>query len=140
MRKDELENLANETIPVMEEEAVLLKKKVESGRVRISKTVETQDYTVSDSLRYEEAVIERVKCGTTVDPEHLPQVRQENGITIIPVVEEVLVVEKRLVLKEELHVQRVVREAHHTVPVTLNREKVTVEHSQPEPESSAHEQ
>jgi hypothetical protein len=33
-----------------------------------------------------------------------PEVRVEGNVTIIPVLEEVLVVEKRLVLKEKLHI------------------------------------
>ncbi|MFD1693079.1 DUF2382 domain-containing protein [Azotobacter chroococcum] len=57
----------------------------------------------------------------------IPQVRQEGDVTVIPVLEEVLVVEKRLVLKEELRVRRVVHEEPHSVPVTLRREQVTVE-------------
>lgn len=131
MPKDESMGLESRTIPVIEEEAVLNKRTVETGRVRIIKSVETQDYLVSDSLRSEEVVVERVACGTEIDPANLPQVRQEGDVIIIPVIEEVLVVEKRLTLKEELHVQRVMHETQHTVPVTLNREKVTVERSHP---------
>jgi uncharacterized protein (TIGR02271 family) len=124
-----------DVIPVLEEEAVLGKRVVETGRVRIDKTVESKDYTVTDDLRFEEAVIERVTHGTPVDPNNLPQVRHEGGMTIIPVFEEVLVVEKRLVLKEELHVQRVTHQTRHTVPVTLKREHVTVERNQSNVES-----
>lgn len=127
MPKNESTGLERETIRVIAEEAALHKQTVESGRVRITKSVETQDYVVSDSLRYEEAVVERIACGTEIDPANLPQVRQEGDVIVIPVIEEVLVVEKRLMLKEELHIQRVVREAQHSVPVTLNRDKVTVE-------------
>lgn len=131
MPKDESMGLESQTIPVIEEEAVLNRRTVETGRVRIIKSVETQDYLVSDSLRSEEVVVERVACGTEIDPANLPQVRQEGDVIIIPVIEEVLVVEKRLTLKEELHVQRVTHETQHTVPVTLKREKVTVERSHP---------
>lgn len=129
MPADEPGKLESTTIPVMAEEAVLHKRQVESGRLRISKSVETEDCLLEESLRRVEAQIERVPCGTEVDPAHPPQVRQEGDVTIIPVVEEVLVVEKRLVLKEELHVRRVTREESHSVPVTLKREKVTVERS-----------
>jgi uncharacterized protein (TIGR02271 family) len=135
MSNKQSDEQVTETIPVVEEHAVLHKETVESGRVRINKTVESKDYTVSDTLRYEETVIERVKHDTPVDPANLPQVRQDGDITIIPVFEEVLVVEKRLMLKEELHVQRVTRESHRTVPVTLKRENVTVERSHPHPDS-----
>ncbi|WP_407363442.1 YsnF/AvaK domain-containing protein [Pseudomonas luteola] len=135
MNNDQSDRQATETIPIVEERAELHKETVESGRVQINKTVESKEYTVSDALRYEETVIERVKFDTPVDPAHLPQVRQDGDVTIIPVFEEVLVVEKRLMLKEELHVQRVTREAQRTVPVTLKRENVTVERSHSHPES-----
>jgi stress response protein YsnF len=42
--------------------------------------------------------------------ETAPEIRTESDVTILPVVEEVLVVEKRLVLKEELHIRRRVRQ------------------------------
>jgi stress response protein YsnF len=42
--------------------------------------------------------------------ETAPEIRTEGDVTILPVVEEVLVVEKRLVLKEELHIRRRVRQ------------------------------
>lgn len=45
-----------------------------------------------------------------------PEIRTEGDVTIVPVLEEVLVVEKRLVLKEELHIRR--RVAAETVEIT----------------------
>ncbi|WP_349570557.1 YsnF/AvaK domain-containing protein [Azotobacter salinestris] len=127
MPADEPKSQESETIPVVAEEAVLHKRTVETGRLRISKSVATEDCLLEESLRHEELQVERVPCETEVDPAHPPQVRQEGDVTIIPVLEEVLVVEKRLVLKEELHIRRVVREEPHSVPVTLRREQVTVE-------------
>lgn len=127
MPADEPKRQESETIPVVAEEAVLHKRTVETGRLRISKSVETENCLLEESLRHEELQVERVPCRTEVDPAHPPQARQEGDVTVIPVLEEVLVVEKRLVLKEELHVRRVVHEEPHSVPVTLRREQVTVE-------------
>lgn len=129
MPTDEPGRLESKTIPVVAEEAVLHKRQVESGRLRISKSVETEDCLLEESLRREEVQVERVPCGAEVDPAHPPQVRQEGDVTVIPVVEEVLIVEKRLVLKEELHIRRVTHEETRSVPVALKREKVTVERS-----------
>ena len=131
MPDDESTQQSSQTIPVVAEEAVLHKRQVETGRVRISKSVRTEHHEVSDSLRYEEAVIERVPCGAPVDPADPPQVREQGDVTIVPVLEEVLVVEKRLMLKEELHVRRVAREVRKSVPVSLQREEVNVERSGP---------
>jgi stress response protein YsnF len=54
-------------------------------------------------------------------------VRTHGDTTIIPIVEEVLVVEKRLILKEELHVRRVVSNDEVEVPITLRKQRAVVE-------------
>jgi len=56
----------------------------------------------------------------------------EFGVLIIPVLEEVLVVEKRLVLKEELHVRRLVSEENVEIPVTVRKQRAVVERVTPE--------
>jgi stress response protein YsnF len=54
-------------------------------------------------------------------------VRTEGDVTILPILEEVLVVEKRLVLKEELHIRRHLARENVEVPVTLRKERAVVE-------------
>ena len=54
-------------------------------------------------------------------------VREENGTTIISIVEEVLVVEKRLMLREEIHIRQQRIETHQPQRVTLRSEEVQVE-------------
>jgi len=49
--------------------------------------------------------VEHVPIGRMV--ETAPPVREEDGVTVIPVIEEVVVTETRLVLREELHVRRI---------------------------------
>jgi stress response protein YsnF len=53
-------------------------------------------------------------------------------VTIIPVLEEVLVVEKRLVLKEEVHIRSTTSGEDVEVPVTLRRQRAVVERVGPE--------
>jgi stress response protein YsnF len=61
----------------------------------------------------------------------VPLVREEGEVTIIPIVEEVLVIEKRLILKEEVHIRRVrVPDVHREV-VTLRTQDVVVERTKP---------
>jgi stress response protein YsnF len=60
--------------------------------------------------------------------ETAPQVRREGNTLIIPLLEEVLVVEKRLILKEELHLTVEQTEGHKPQTVRLRREEATVEH------------
>ena len=63
--------------------------------------------------------------------ETAPDVRTEGDLTIVPVVEEVLVVEKRLVLKEELHIRRTSQTEVVEVPVTLRKQRAVVERQVP---------
>ena len=58
--------------------------------------------------------------------------RTEDGVTIVPILEEVLFVEKRLVLKEELHIRRRVSTETVQVPVVLRKERAVVERVPPE--------
>ena len=56
-------------------------------------------------------------------------VREENGTTIVSVVEEVLVVEKRWMLREEIHIRQQRIETHQPQHIyTLRSEEVQVEH------------
>ncbi len=59
--------------------------------------------------------------------ERAPPVREENGVTIIPVMEEVIVTETRLMLKEELHVRRVAETREHQQTGLLRRQRAEVE-------------
>jgi uncharacterized protein (TIGR02271 family) len=116
---------ASVVVPVIQEQLNVGKRTVESGRVRLRKLIRQEEETIHQPLTREEVTIERVPIGRPVDG---PQAaRQDGDDWIIPVVEEVLVVEKRLMLIEELHVRkRVVQERHHET-VTLQREEVLVE-------------
>jgi stress response protein YsnF len=55
-------------------------------------------------------------------------VRYEGDTMIVSVLEEVLVVEKRLMLKEELHIRKRRVERHQPQCVTLRHEEARVEH------------
>jgi len=117
------------SIPVVEEVVNISKRKVITGSVRVEKSVESLEYIVSEDLRHESTEIERFVFDTEVDPDNPPQARIENGVTIIPVLEEVLVVEKRLILKEELHIRKTVSEVRSSQPVTLKKERLTYNRS-----------
>jgi stress response protein YsnF len=55
-------------------------------------------------------------------------VRYEGDVMIVPVLEEVLVIEKRLMLKEELRVSKYAHEVHEPQEVTVRVEEARVEH------------
>jgi len=58
-------------------------------------------------------------------------VRYEGDTIIIPVLEEVLVVEKRLMLKEEIHITQHHEEFHQPQHVVLRNEDIAVERLAP---------
>ncbi|WP_461491640.1 YsnF/AvaK domain-containing protein [Pontibacter sp. HJ8] len=115
----------SETIPVIEEQVHVDKKIVETGRVRISKDVHEEEVTVDLPTVYEEAHIERVAINEYVDTPP-PPIRYEGDKMIIPVTREVLVVEKRILVVEELHVTKRRTEEHDSQQVKLRREEVNV--------------
>jgi uncharacterized protein (TIGR02271 family) len=116
-------------IPVIQERAVVKKRVVETGRVRIRKSVREYEEHVDIPHVHEEVRVERVPVDQIV--EAAPQVRTEGDVTIIPVVEERYVLEKRLVLVEELHVRRERHETHRPEVVRVLKEEVEVDRIPP---------
>ncbi|WP_437284593.1 DUF2382 domain-containing protein [Sorangium sp. So ce406] len=117
-------------VPVVAQELEVTKRTVESGRVRITKEVRERVEEVEEPLARERVFVERVAIDRVVTEP--PATRQEGDTLIVPVVEEVLVVEKRLVLKEELRITRV-RSVEMSPPehVTLRSEDARVERVPP---------
>ena len=95
-------------IPVIEEEAFLEKRVVETGKVRISKQVSEHEELIDVSLFREDVTVERVPRDKYVDA--APAVRYEGDVMIFSVVEEQLVIQKRIKLVEELRVSKQVVE------------------------------
>jgi len=118
-------------VPVVQEELDIQTRKTETGRVRINKTVQEREVVVNEPSVHEEVEVERVPIDQFVD-EPLP-IRHEGDTMIIPVLEEVPVVVKRLKLKEELHVTKRQVTTPHSQPVQLRREEVTIERVDPKP-------
>lgn len=112
-------------IPLAAETVSIEKQEVVTGVVRIHKTVVEQQEII-DTPTYSETVqVEHVPRGEWIDT--LPQVRYEGETMVIPVVEEVVVVEKRLRLREELRVTKRRVEDHTPHTVTLRHEEITIE-------------
>jgi uncharacterized protein (TIGR02271 family) len=114
-----------EVIPVIQEAVTIEKREFESGRVVVHKTVVERDEVVDIILRQQDLSVERVPVGRVVL--EAPQTRQEGDTLIVPILEEVLVVEKRLVLKEELHIRKQSSERTEQKTVRLRSEQVEIE-------------
>ncbi len=110
--------------PVIEEQAFVDKRVIETGKVRISKQISEREELIDVPLFREEVTVERVPVNQYVDQP--PQVRHEGDVMIIPVVQEQLVMQRRLVLVEELRVRKQVVESHQPQTVILRREDVDI--------------
>lgn len=111
-------------IPVIEERARIEKEIVERAVVKVDTFITEHDETISEALMHEEIEIRHVAVNAPVDA--MPAVKQDGDIVIIPIVEERIVVSKRLFLKEELHVHRRTVSKNATIPVKLRSTEVAV--------------
>ena len=114
-----------ETLPLIDEELRVEKQSVVTGKVRVRSVHDKVEELAQATLSEERVEVTRVPVGREVEVR--PEIRTEGDVTIIPVLEEIMVVETRLVLKEELHVRRVVTQEHVEVPVTLRKQRAVIE-------------
>ena len=122
-------------IPVVAEEISIGTEQVTRGVVRVHKHVVTEEKTVDAAVSAEEVVVERLPINQLVEGD-APEVREENGTVIIPVLEEVLVVEKRLLLREEVHLSKRMIRSNAPQTVTLRHEVVDIERSEADESST----
>jgi uncharacterized protein (TIGR02271 family) len=91
-------------LTLLAEELSVGKEAVETGRVRVSKQTRTREVAVDENLLRESAEIETVPIGRQIF--EMPSVRHEGETTVVPIVEEILHTERRLILKEEVRITR----------------------------------
>lgn len=114
------------TLPLHQEELNVTTRVVDTGRgVRVSKLVSEHPEPVSTSLWSEELSVQRVPVDRVV--QEPPASRYEGDTLVMPVVEEVLVLEKRYRIKEEVRITRNRAVREHTETVPLRSEEVVVE-------------
>ena len=126
-----------ETLEIVEERARVDVVERVAGKVAVRTRTESVEESVDATLESVTADVERVTIDRYLEEgEAVPRARQVGDTWILPVLEEVLVVEKRLLLKEEVHVTQRGEREHVSVPVTLRRQAVEIERA-PVAESSA---
>lgn len=116
-------------IPIIEETASVTSRKVVTGRVRIATRTESIDRILPAHLSSQEVEVIRVPVDRRI--ETAPEIRTEGDVTIIPVVEERLVVTRELYLREEVHVRRVERTDSVEIPTTTRRQTVQIDRLPP---------
>jgi uncharacterized protein (TIGR02271 family) len=91
-------------LTLLAEELSVGKEAVETGRVRVTKQTHTREVAVDESLLRESAEIETIPIGRQIF--EMPSVRHEGETIVVPIVEEILHTERRLILKEEVRITR----------------------------------
>jgi uncharacterized protein (TIGR02271 family) len=121
----QMKERVEQVVPLAREEIEVQKRTVERGRLRVRKTVQSREEIVEQPLQHDEITVERVAVNREVDAPLQP--RYERDALVIPVIEEVLVTRKQLVLKEEIYIRRRCVESMHQERVTLRSEDVEIE-------------
>ncbi len=120
----ETEALAEDVVlsmPIAHEELVIRKEPAVLGTIRVHKGVESEEQHVTLPVYHEEAIIEHIA------PDKYDRKAYTNpNEVIIPIVEERLIVQKQIVVKEYLRVKKVLVARQDEVTETLRHETVSV--------------
>ena len=122
--KDANDPLDRVVIPLHAEEVSIGKKQVATGRVKVSTVTHSREELVEQLLQSERVEIERVPMGQVVAT--VPAVRTEGDVTIIPVVEETVVLQRQLVLKEEVRIRRIRETQNYQGRVVLRQQEAVI--------------
>ncbi len=123
------EDEGTETLQVLEETLTVSKRLRSTGSVRVGIRTETVAASAEVDLDRYAVEVTRVPVGRVVT--EAPEVRAEGNTTIIPVVEERMVVVKQLFLVEEVHIRHVLEREIVREPVTLRHQRAVVERLDP---------
>jgi uncharacterized protein (TIGR02271 family) len=116
-------------IPVAREEASIARNVVETGVASVRKLVRERVEVIDEPMRHDEVDIEHVTINRAVDTPEPP--REEGDVLVIPVYEEVVIVRRQWVLKEEVRLRRREVQSRHREEVVLREEEAVVERHPP---------
>lgn len=112
-------------IPLYEERLHAAVRPVDLGEVRLHKVVDTEEETIRLPVMRQDVELERRTVNQFIDSPAVS--REENGWFVVPLMEEVLVVQKRLLLREEVRFRRVDKTVEDEIHETKRRERLDVE-------------
>lgn len=118
-----------QTIPLYEERIGVTKLEAVTDRLQVSTQVDERDVLVEDTVERGVLTVERVAVERAVT--EAPEPRQEGETLVVSIVEERLIVEKRLFVIEELRITRTGTTEHVTIPATVRTMRAAVEHADP---------
>lgn len=119
------DNGSRMTIPVSEEVVEVHPRVVELGHLHIQKKIDEYLDERTVRLMHHEVEVERVPVDKIIDQPIAPYM--DGDVYVVPVIEEEVVVQRRLRLKEELRVHRTVAERDELVQTPFLRERLVIE-------------
>ena len=122
---DEHPNAEEEILHLAEEKLSVSREEVLDGYVTVKRQTSTHSEPVSLLLRRENVEVTHVPKNERIAS--MPDIREEEGVLIVPVVEEEVEIIRRLVLKEELHIRRTHEEVPWEETVSLRKQYVEID-------------
>lgn len=117
-------------VPLLAETLEIGRARHETGAVRVRVLVDETTTRVPSDASVDEVTSTRVARGILVDARREPW--NDGDVLVVPIYEEVLVTERRLMLKEEVHITRRTLRTSETLDVPLRRERAVVERRRPD--------
>jgi stress response protein YsnF len=111
-------------VPLHAEEVSVGKRRVVTGQVKVGTITRESEQLVEELLEHEHVEVERTAIGKQVDK--APPVREEGDTLIIPILEEIVVVERRLLLKEEVRVRRTREKQPYQERVVVRKQEAVI--------------
>ena len=124
------ENTDEMRVPLFEEQLSIERRQVETDRVRVRTVIDTENVLVEDQVRVGQLDVARIAVDREVS--EAPEPYRDGDTLVISIVEERLVVEKRLFVVEELRVTSSSRDEAVSIPVSLRRTRAIVEREDPD--------
>ena len=114
----------DQVVPLHGEEVSVAKRRVVTGRVKVGTVTRESEQLIEELLEHEHVEVERTAIGKQVDK--APPVREEGDTLIIPILEEIVVVERRLLLKEEVRVRRTREKQPYQERVVVRKQEAVI--------------
>jgi stress response protein YsnF len=111
-------------IRLQAEEIEVSRRSVAGDTLRVKTVTREREHHVNEDLSHVRVEVKRVPIERPIDA--IPSTREEGDTTIMSVVEEIIVVERRLILKEEVHIRRVHVTEHHEELVVVREQGVEI--------------
>jgi uncharacterized protein (TIGR02271 family) len=115
--------------PLYAEDLTVSKRQIPGDVVQVGTITRENEGFVDETLNHKRVQIDRIPVDRQVDA--VPPIRQEGDTTILSVVEETVVVGRRLILKEEIHIRRLHVSERHQEAVILRKQEAVITRIEP---------